>query len=62
MQLGLKFELDHGLNAENATTELWPPNPKEFEIAADDLNTSDLGARLGTSTKKISFYVEFDII
>lgn len=25
---------DQGLKAEKTTTELWPPNPKEFEIAA----------------------------
>lgn len=25
---------DQGLNAENATTELCPPNPNEFEMAA----------------------------
>ena len=27
-------KLDHGLNAEKATTELCPPKPNEFEMAA----------------------------
>ena len=30
----MKDVLIYGLNAENATTELCPPNPNEFEIPA----------------------------
>lgn len=30
----LHYATNQGLKAENTTTELWPPNPKEFEIAA----------------------------
>lgn len=31
--------INQGLNAEKATTELWPPNPNEFEIAAPNCMT-----------------------
>lgn len=57
-KIATHFEHDQGLNAENATTELWPPNPKEFEMPAlDFFNICKLGATLRTGEKMIFIFI-----
>lgn len=42
---------NQGLNPEKATTELWPPNPNEFEIAAPNIMSVCLSVCLKTIGK-----------